>query len=245
MRSIPLERRGAGGNAASNVLGASQSNQLFLGRNIFSPIKVRLDWKAFSPTQVRLGQRLVRLFNEITAYCAIFLPGWEKDSEDAMKQIIARGKKERFGLLAVLLITALIPCTVRAVDPDFSGTWIARVARIGTDNCRRPSPRRLTLNVAVENKSTNTIRGVITGDDHTINGTGAHRPTNFNVWKVTNSQSSKYGSCNTQEGVYISKINVATMKARKVDFNHNVRCRKGSRHTYSCHYTYKGKARRS
>ena len=135
-----------------------------------------------------------------------------------------------------------------AVNPDYSGTWIANVKRIGADTCRKNSRKRLRLTVAVQNVSANRIAGVITGNGKPIYGTGTPFSAAFNIWKVTWTQSKKYGNCTTQEGIYIPQINLSAMTSKKVNFNHNVNCHKGAnsqaRHTYSCHYTYKGSAAR-
>jgi len=160
--------------------------------------------------------------------------------------MIEQVRTTMIGFLTIVLV--VLPGTAPAAGPDYSGTWVANVKRFGKDTCRKRSPKKLKLKVTVRNKSANRIEGVITGNGKPIPGTGTPFPTAFNIWRVVWSNSKKYGRCTTQEGIHVAEINSTTMQANKVDFNHNINCHKGndanSHHSYSCHYTYKGKARK-
>ncbi|NMC64404.1 MAG: hypothetical protein GYA55_14665 [SAR324 cluster bacterium] len=122
---------------------------------------------------------------------------------------------------------------------DYSGTWLAKVRRVGNDTCRKNSPTRLNLTIEVQQvndrgKLLGTIRG--NGKSLTLNGRTFIRA--FNLWQNKTYKAGKRGTCVLQEGIYIPSI--SNYHSMKVNFNHNVNCHGGQR--YSCHYTYKGSA---
>lgn len=130
-----------------------------------------------------------------------------------------------------------------AAVPDYSGAWNAKVSRVGKDTCRKSSRRNLQLTLKISRlNDRGKLRGVIAGNGKAIDIEGRSLATAFSLWRVTNYNAGRLGRCTKQEGVYVAGI--SNFKARKVNLNHNINCRTSSRHTYSCHYTYKGSAAR-